>query len=555
MNSFYDHHKDSIRFNYRCFDRILLNGLIQPFQQPERVVGFFDVYRHLYPVSRDILRGAAEQFHVWVKERAAEWNAPIVEAPKGRRDEFVDPYFKGARADQIVVILKAREPARIMTAIGDKKANRWHLQIADRWIVQYNFYVNDQRWGRMFVRMCPYLPFSARVCLNQHHWLANRMREEGVDFEQCSNAFSNCVAPKRLQELADSLTAEDLLSCGQKWLARFTPFFTERERKQAGCQHRLFFSQIEYCNNLIFHRRTALDKLGERLLDANRTIGQPDKITVIFGRKITKHYRGKLQTEIEDMNLPNPVIRSHYRNGFIKQYVRDQVILRTEAASNNVNDYGLNKAVEHLPALRDKLSAINDRYLDVQQDIIETFVDRGQLQRLATPTITPTGKRIPGLKLDHPRQIALMHALVRFAHIPAANTFSTAEIYPHVIAALAATSKPYRLSSLRYDLSKLRAKGLVEKLPRSRRYRLPAEGYSVCLIFLKLFERVYAPLAAGLLLPVPGDTTLAPSKRSNLDRLYQRLTDDLADLVRTVGLNFSSPLNENKILVEAPITA
>jgi len=555
MNSFYEHHKDSIRFNYRGFDRILLNGLIQPFQQPERVVGFFDVYRHLYPVSRDILRGAAEQFQVWVKERAAGWSTPIVEAPKGRRDEFVDPYFKGATADQIVVILKAREPARIMTAIGDKKSNRWHLQIAHRWIVQYNFYVSDQRWGRMFVRMCPYLPFSARVCLNQHHWLANRMREEGIDFEQCSNAFRKCAAPKRLQELADSLTAEDLLSCGQKWLARFTPFFSERERKQAGCQHRLFFSQIEFCDNLIFHRRTALDKLGERLLDANRTLGQPNKITVIFGRKISTHYRGKLQTEIEDMNLPNPVIRSHYRNGFIKQYVRDHVILRTEAASNNVNDYGLNKAVEHLPALRDKLSAINDRYLDVQQDILETFVDRGQLQRLTTPTITPTGKRIPGLKLDHPRQLALMHALVRFAHIPAANTFSTAEIYPHVIAALAATSKPYRLSSLRYDLSKLRAKGLVEKLPRSRRYRLPAEGYSVCLIFLKLFERVYAPLAAGLLLPVPGDTTLAQSKRSNLDRLYQRVADDLADLVRTVGLKFSSQLYENKILVEAPITA
>ena len=38
MNAFYQHHKDSIRFGYRCFDRILLNGLIQPFQQPERVV-------------------------------------------------------------------------------------------------------------------------------------------------------------------------------------------------------------------------------------------------------------------------------------------------------------------------------------------------------------------------------------------------------------------------------------------------------------------------------------------------------------------------------------
>jgi hypothetical protein len=37
----FEHHKDSIRWHYRCFDRILLNGLIQPFQQPERVVGFF----------------------------------------------------------------------------------------------------------------------------------------------------------------------------------------------------------------------------------------------------------------------------------------------------------------------------------------------------------------------------------------------------------------------------------------------------------------------------------------------------------------------------------
>jgi hypothetical protein len=82
----------------------------------------------------------------------------------------------------------------------------------------------------MFVRMCPYLPFSDRVCLNQHHWLANRMREESNDFQQCWNAFLRCVAPERLQELADTLTAQDLSSHGHKWLARFTPFFTETER-------------------------------------------------------------------------------------------------------------------------------------------------------------------------------------------------------------------------------------------------------------------------------------------------------------------------------------
>jgi hypothetical protein len=160
-------------------------------------------------------------------------------------------------------------------------------------------------------------PFSAEVCLNQHHWLANRLREEGIDFQQCSNAFLRCAYAECPQVLADTLTAADLASCGQKWLARFTPFFSERERRQAGCQHRLFFSQVEFCDNMTFYRRAALDKPGGRLLDANRTIGQPNKITVIFGRKITKQYRGKVQTEIEDMHLPNPVIRSHYRNGVI----------------------------------------------------------------------------------------------------------------------------------------------------------------------------------------------------------------------------------------------
>ena len=26
-----------------------------------------------------------------------------------------------------------------------------------------------RKWGRMFVRVCPYFTFSAPVCLNQHH--------------------------------------------------------------------------------------------------------------------------------------------------------------------------------------------------------------------------------------------------------------------------------------------------------------------------------------------------------------------------------------------------
>lgn len=129
-----------------------------------------------------------------------------------------------------------------------------------------------------------------------------------------------------------------------------------------------------------------------------------------------------------------------------------------------------------------------------------------------------------------------MHALLRFAHIAAGNTFSTAELLGPAVEALGCSPAEYTLASLRYDLSKLRAKGLVEKVPHSRRYRLLPQGYSVCLVFLKLFERVYTPLAAGLLRPFSGDVHLKAQKRSQLDRLYQRVVDDLDTLLSAVGL-------------------
>ena len=94
----------------------------------------------------------------------------------------------------------------------------------------------------------------------------------------------------------------------------------------------------------------------------------------------------------------------------------------------------------------------------------------------------------------------------------------------------------YSLASLRYDLGKLRAKALVEKLQKSRRYRLYPHGYSICLVFLKLFERIYSPLSAGLLQPYRADSKLQHHKRTQLDRLYQKIVDDLDELLGAVGL-------------------
>jgi len=123
-----------------------------------------------------------------------------------------------------------------------------------------------------------------------------------------------------------------------------------------------------------------------------------------------------------------------------------------------------------------------------------------------------------------------MHALVRFSHIAAANSFTTAEIHADTAEALGRSTAEYSLGSLRYDLSKLRAKSLVQRLPKSRRYQLTKDGYRICVVYLKLFEKLYAPLTSGILAPFSLDKRIN-TRLTELDKLYTAVSRALDQLV------------------------
>jgi hypothetical protein len=131
--------------------------------------------------------------------------------------------------------------------------------------------------------------------------------------------------------------------------------------------------------------------------------------------------------------------------------------------------------------------------------------------------------------LDDPRLLAVMQALTRFVHIARGGRFRTRDLHQTAADALGLTTATYHLAHLRYDLAKLRAKGLVLKVPRTQTYRLSAEGFRLCVLFLKLVQRIYAPLAASALEPSL-DVNLPDTRRAALDRLYtavDRLLDYL----------------------------
>lgn len=541
MNPFVEHHQQSIRFQYSCFDRMLLNAIVQPMQRPALIVGYLDKCKHVPSLTKAYFRQVSDDYHRFVGQLALRHGVQIVEPPKGvRREDWVEPFYKTfGRHFGIVVILKSRENARVAVSYPTSGGGN-RIEVCTRFVWQYYFYLRDHDWGRMFLRICPYFPFNARACVNQHEHLARQLEREGISFRQAANAFVQCANPERLQQLADGFTPGDLDRPVQRWLHALVPFYTVEPDRTSADVYRLFSSQVEYCTNLVFKQRAALDRMAERLLDLNRNIGRPDKLSTVFGYRITKAYRGGLKTQIADHHLGNPVIRSEYKDSSIKQYVRDHRLLRTEATTYNTNDLGVGKSIHNLPQLRRVMNGINDRYLAIQQDVLETYIDRGQLARLRQPTITASGRRTPGLKLDDPRLLAVMQALTCFVHLARGGRFRTRDLHQHAAEALGMTTATYSLGQLRYDLAKLRAKGLVLKVPKTQTYRVTPHGMRICVLFLKLSSRVYAPFASAALRPLPHDATLPDSRRAHLDTLYAGVDRALDLLLDHLGFKLAA---------------
>jgi hypothetical protein len=64
----------------------------------------------------------------------------------------------------------------------------------------------------------------------------------------------------------------------------------------------------------------------------------------------------------------------------------------------------------------------------------------------------------------------------------------------------------------------------------------PLRGGPTGLFFLKLFEKIYAPLTAGIIEPIAADKRMPIEKTSSLDRRYTAVVEALDHLVEAVGL-------------------
>jgi hypothetical protein len=538
-NAFIEHPQLAIRLDSSCFDRILLNAIIPVLEYPASVGGFLEEKRGASPLTPAYFRTISTDYQEFVQGLAEPQHLEIVQPPKDvRREDWVEPCSGNLHGQNgPAVILKSRENAR--GAVRFPRQGH-PIELGNRFVWQYSVSIQDQDFGRMVLRIGPDFPVNARIGLNGHEWLAGRLRHEGIAFEQCGNAFRTCADPARLHERADRFAPADIEAWAPRWLAPLVPFFTDRERRHPGFGSRRFVSQVAYCTNLVFDDRAALDRRHERRLDLNRSLGHPDQIALIVGRRITQRTDAGLKTQVRDHDLGQPVIRSEYQSSSIQQYVRDHLVLRTETTRYHPPDLGVNQGIDHRPELRQTMAASHDRSLEVPQDVLETVVDRGQWEQLRPATVSPSGRGTPGLKLDDPRLLAVLPALTCFAVLAGRGRFRTTDLPQTAAEALGQTTETSTLGQLRYDLAKLRGKGLVERIAGTQTYRLPPEGYRIAVLDRNRFHRISAPLTAGTLDPVPWDDRLPPERRASPDRWDAAVEPAVNQRFEAVGVRLAA---------------
>jgi hypothetical protein len=490
-------------FVYHCFDRIVILGHIPLLTRPENIVHFFRDVHQSGPITKDVLRKRTNEYNGWVESFARNHKIPIEWAEKGvRKEDYVRPYQQRMERHNrfgVYFILKSMEVGPSFRS----SAPRFPVEDPDYRIIgrqrcrytHYYFYIRDEVLGPMSMCVGSFLPFQITYYLNGHNYIERELLRRKIDFRKNDNAFLAVADPEALQTAADRLSADLIRKRLDYWTWIVGPKFSKTDRQVINLNRHYSIQQVEYCRNLIFRRSFPIHKLFERSCDIGLLRMLPDKITQIFGFRLHRKLRGKLQTVLEKVEHGHHVFRACGKNAVLRMYEKFTTFLRLEALSNNLKDFGLKKSLDNLEAVREKLAAATDRFAAFEAEALNVHVDFPLFQRLALP-ITFGNSRVPGIKIHDTRMIRLMEVLLHSG--TKLGGWRIAQIHQAVLSAFSLKAENYTLTQLRYDLRKMKAHGLVERDGKRYAYRLTAKGNKAALLFVLFHKRVCGPLANSL---------------------------------------------------------
>ena len=524
-----------IVFVYHCFDRIVINGYLFMLSRPEQVVYFFKEVLGKRCITKDVLSARTKDYNLWVDSYARNHSIPIEWAEPGvRKEDFVRPYLKKLERENrfgVYFILKSMEQGSTFRSVEPKypteDPNYRIVKRSRSRFTHYYFYIRDEKLGAMCVRVASFLPFQTTAYLNGHNYIEQELLRLGVSFRKNDNAFLSATDPEAIQRAADSLTSKEISEQLDYWILIVGPKFSKHERERMNLRRFYAISQVEYCHNFIFRQNFPIRKLFQRSCELGLFSLTADKVSNMFGSRITKKFKGKLQVVLERFDQAHHTLRAYFKNSFVKQYEKFRTFFRMEICTNNTPDIRVPKSLAKLPLIRQKSMEILDRFAGLQANALNAHFDFPLFQRLALP-LTHRSTRIAGIKIHDTRMIRMMETIMHAG--TCLDGWSSALLHKSIVTAY--EMPEYTINQIRYDLRKMKAHGLVERNGNHYSYRLTEKGVKVAAMFVLFHKRVCGPLANSLFHHRPDKLHIV---NSALEEAYHRADDSIEKIVELLA--------------------
>lgn len=489
---------NKIALDVECIDRVYLNGYVKYLQMPGGLITFIRNQLGFPIPSPIVLPPVSESFRNSVEGYAQEQGLSIVNFAKNedKDDRARAELAKFEKKQGVVLIGKAQEKAIGYKALRKDQGTKVWFEYSRQslFVTHYYFYILDEDFGLFFIKVCTYFPFDIKVCFNGHEWAKQQLRKEGIGFEALSNGFLSCTNPERLQTICRQLDTEKIQTLFDRWVEQI-PWPITAQQRAAGYAHQLSLWQLEVSRTQVFEDPAQGWALVEALIRDNLDLGRPDRVSLIFDRKVTKATPSEFHTRVLREGV-QPIIRIHYKHSALKQYLKDGRALRTEMVFNNTQDFGIPRNVKHFSRLAALGYHFNDRLLEQEQLSQDCFVSLQEMRQLGQSTQTEDGQRASALRFGDPRTMAILEALACQAYIP--SEIGNHSLRMTVAQCLHIPPASYSSAQMSYDLRRLRLKGLIVRIQHSHHYDLTALGLKVVTFFTKLYHRLFCPGLAAL---------------------------------------------------------
>jgi hypothetical protein len=514
-----------IVFVYHCFDRIVINGYISMLSRPENVVYFFQNVLAQSCITKEVLGSRTKHYNHWVEAYAQNHDIPMEWAEKNvRKEDYVRPKLKAMKRENrfgVYFILKSMEQGSTFRSAEPKyptKDRNYRLIKKTRSrFTHYYFFIRDEILGPVSIRVASYLPFQTTCYLNGHSFIEQELLRSGIPYRKDDNAFVSVQDISALQDAADRLSPKIIRERIEYWTLIVGPKFSKREQQAMNLRRFYAISQIEYCHNFIFRRNFPIRKLFERSCELGFFSMTADKLSNIFGWRITHRFRGKLQTVLERIEQAHHTFRAYFKNSYVKQYEKLRTFLRMEVCSNHLPDLRIKKSVDNLDAVRRCSIQILDRFATIQARSLNAHFDFPLLQKLSLP-VTCKNTCIAGIKIHNTRMIRLMEVVMHAGM--SLNGWSSRTIHDLVVEAYQLPH--YSLNQLRYDLRKMKAHDLIQRNGKQYSYILTEKGVKVATMFVLFHKRLCGPLANSLFNHQSNKFFIA---NGNLEKAYHKADD------------------------------